>query len=414
MNNLKSNIFNKPRLELAELIENLDSESLEKAFSLNDKRVYEKLLGTGIIQTNNRILKAIELNKIFDALLLISNDAKWRFLRNITKGQLHAISRLASNYPDEKIIPLIESAPTRNLRIELISKFPIEKRNKYLSLINQVESEIEYLRTKSTDANNDLIAEKSRLIDELSEAISAKEQLLKDHENELLRKKEILQHDINRAHMQLAEIQQRTAAEEAMRKKREEDIDKKIAELNEANRIQVQQRIEVKVPEYVAAAVALLEKRENEYKKKASHWGVHGTIVLFIAIITTGLISFYGSGLFGENSDSMTWPILVFISFKGLIVLGVLGLWAKHAFSVSNAYMHEAIKRSDRAHAINFGKLYLEIYGNSVDRKELLDIFENWNITSESAFSKVSPDFEPKIIDKFSEVIKSLQGNNSK
>ena len=63
--------------------------------------------------------------------------------------------------------------------------------------------------------------------------------------------------------------------------------------------------------------------------------------------------------------------------------------------------------RSDRAHAITFGKLYLEIYGNTVDRKELLDIFENWNITSESAFSKANPSgFEPQIIDKLSELLK--------
>ncbi|MGK5059245.1 hypothetical protein ACQ4WY_20175 [Janthinobacterium sp. LB2P49] len=73
--------------------------------------------------------------------------------------------------------------------------------------------------------------------------------------------------------------------------------------------------------------------------------------------------------------------------------------------------MHESIKRSDRAHAINFGKLYLEIYGNSVDRKELIDIFENWNITSESAFSKANPSgFEPQISDKIDMIAKLING----
>ncbi|RPL58287.1 hypothetical protein IPC1353_25735 [Pseudomonas aeruginosa] len=100
---------------------------------------------------------------------------------------------------------------------------------------------------------------------------------------------------------------------------------------------------------------------------------------------------------------------MMFVSFKGLVVVGILGLWAKHAFSVSNAYMHEAIKRSDRAHAINFGKLYLEVYGNSVERKELIDIFENWNIASESAFSKMKADgFEPKVLDQLVEITKGL------
>lgn len=76
--------------------------------------------------------------------------------------------------------------------------------------------------------------------------------------------------------------------------------------------------------------------------------------------------------------------------------------------------MHEAIKRSDRTHAITFGKLYLEIYGNTVDRKELLDIFENWNITSESAFSKVSPpSFDPKIIDQLGDFLKLAERGKS-
>lgn len=146
-------------------------------------------------------------------------------------------------------------------------------------------------------------------------------------------------------------------------------------------------------------------------EKKAKHWSIHGSIVLALAIAGTIGISLYGY-VYGENLSNLAWQSLLFVSFKGLVVLGVLGLWAKHAFTVSNAYMHEAIKRADRAHAINFGKLYLEIYGNSVDRKELIDIFENWNIATESAFSKITTDgFEPKVLDKLVEVLKISDRN---
>lgn len=415
MENIKSSIIHSNRLEVAETIKRIDSHTLEQIFNHKEKGLIEKILNTGIIQANNKIFRTIDTTKLIDTLLGISNNIRWNFLKNISKSQLNQISKFAVNFPEEKILPLIESAPSRNMRIAIISEFPIEKREKYLNHINQIESEIEYLKSKSHYANNDLIAEKTRLIDELSEAIAAKEQLLKDYEKELRVKREILENEINHAQNKLAETLQRTAMEEEHRKQREVEIAKMMAELDEANRKQVQQRIEIKVPEYVTAAVKSLENRESEFKKKARQWGIHGTIVLIIAIIATSLISIYGSGVFDEEKSSeITWQMLVFISFKGLVVLGVLGLWAKHAFSVSNAYMHEAIKRSDRAHAINFGKLYLEIYGNAVDRKELLDIFENWNITSESAFSKVNSDFEPKILEKFSEVVKSIQGNTNK
>lgn len=182
----------------------------------------------------------------------------------------------------------------------------------------------------------------------------------------------------------------------------------RVSEFEELNRKQVQQRIELKVPEYVEAAVKGLEAKEALYRKKAFQWSIQGVIVLSVAIVSIIGISIYGAGV-GTPLADLPWQTLLFVSFKGLIVLSVLGLWAKHAFTVSNAYMHEAIKRSDRAHAINFGKLYLEIYGNAVERKELIDIFENWNIASESAFSKANPTgFEPEIIGKIESALKAF------
>lgn len=152
-----------------------------------------------------------------------------------------------------------------------------------------------------------------------------------------------------------------------------------------------------------------LDERETHYREKAFHWCIHGAIVLSMAIIFSLAFSLYGY-FYGESIVLLSWQALLFVSFKGLVVLGVLGLWARHAFAVSNAYMHEAIKRADRAHAINFGKLYLEIYGKSVDRRELIDIFENWNIATESAFSKIRNDgFDPKVLDKIESMLRSSE-----
>lgn len=186
-------------------------------------------------------------------------------------------------------------------------------------------------------------------------------------------------------------------------------LEDRLKKFEEEKAALVQERIEEKVPTYVTSAIKVLETSENSYKSKAWWWSLYGTVVLIVAIAATVTIALFGGGFIANEGKEVSWSLLMFISFKGLIVLGVLSLWAKHAFSVSNSYIHEAIKRSDRAHAINFGKLYLEIYGSTVERKELLDIFENWNIATESAFSKATPsEFDPKAFEKFVEVAKML------
>jgi len=293
-----------------------------------------------------------------------------------------------------------------------VTGLPIYMRSRWKDYIRASEEEVTYAKSSAVDANASLIEERKRLLDELSAAIGAKEKTLRSYEEEMQIKRAHIENDMASAQARLQSIEQFASQKEASLREKEAEITKRLAELDEAHRKQVQQRIELKVPEYVSAAVKVLDDRELLYRKKATLWGIHGTVVLVIAILATTAISLYGSGLLEVKAEAdISWQMLVFVSFKGLVVLGVLGLWAKHAFTVSSAYMHEAIKRSDRAHAINFGKLYLEIYGNSVDRKELLDIFENWNIASESAFAKIAPtDFEPKILEKLTEVLKVAGG----
>ncbi len=77
--------------------------------------------------------------------------------------------------------------------------------------------------------------------------------------------------------------------------------------------------------------------------------------------------------------------------------------------------MHESLKRSDRMHAINFGKLYLEVYGNDVSQNDMKSIFENWNLNSDSAFVKIQgPNFDPKVIDQATQMINAVSNATSK
>lgn len=73
----------------------------------------------------------------------------------------------------------------------------------------------------------------------------------------------------------------------------------------------------------------------------------------------------------------------------------------------SNDFTHEAIIVSNRAHAIQFGKLYLEIYVNTVERNEMQKIFENLNISSDTAFLKHKTNKSESV--KFDALLDSLK-----
>lgn len=342
-----------------------------------------------------------------DQLLRIFGRANTSSLSNLmkyfTEGRFGKFIDRADNDLVER---MIDSAPSDRIRVAVVKCLPAERRRRWLDYARSQKKSVENIRAVAESAKGSLLDERTRLLGDLDEAIKAREDVLRSFEDESRLKQAHYDRMVDEARQRLASLQDSILAQEEALKERENILALKVAEFEEANKRQVQQRIELKVPEFVTAALGVLELRENLYRKKALHWAIHGAVVLIVAIVSAIAISLFGY-LYGGPISDLGWQALVFVSFKGLVVMGVLGLWAKHAFNVSSAYMHEAIKRSDRAHAINFGKLYLEIYGNSVDRKELISVFENWNIASESAFSKVvAPGFEPKILDKISEIIK--------
>ena len=71
--------------------------------------------------------------------------------------------------------------------------------------------------------------------------------------------------------------------------------------------------------------------------------------------------------------------------------------------------MHESLKSSERQHAINFGKFYLESYGVDADWSQIKDAFEHWNISSNTAFCANSSDsFDPKNLESAASLIQAV------
>lgn len=404
MSDLAIELLSAPRNEWPEMIRTAEPLALHGLFASKNEEVIDIVFGAVDHQSLSRLLAVLDAPRVQHGLLTASPESVGHVLELIQGKQL---GKLLAGAPNQLLERLIDLAPSRDIRLKVARSLPADRQRQWLQLLADQERSISDLKRVREGAASSLLDERKRLLNELEQAIQERQELLGNLQSEELAKRAHYETLSEQAQARLAQLQKAVAERELALKEREAHLANRIAEFEEATRRQVQQRIEVKVPEYVAAAVRILETREMQYRKKAFAWGVHGTVLLIIAIVATVAVSLYGF-LYGESLSTLGWQAMIFVSFKGLIVLGVLGLWAKHAFTVSNAYMHEAIKRADRAHAINFGKLYLEVYGNSVERKELLDIFENWNIASESAFSKVSLDgFEPKILEKLTDVLKS-------
>lgn len=169
---------------------------------------------------------------------------------------------------------------------------------------------------------------------------------------------------------------------------REEALAKREQEISEENQKLLKQKVEQSLPGYIRKTQALLKAKERAFSKTGKNWSYVGIGCVLIAIYCGIFFTLYSFEFINSNQN-LEWKYLLINIFKGGLVVGVFLYIAQHAFNVSNAYVHESIQRSDKRHAINFGELFLKIYGSSLQRDELLKVFENWNISTDSAFKKI-------------------------
>ncbi|GAC11717.1 HNH endonuclease [Paraglaciecola chathamensis] len=166
--------------------------------------------------------------------------------------------------------------------------------------------------------------------------------------------------------------------------------------------------IEQKSGEYVNDALEVLETKENQYHTISRVWAVFGAISIAAGIV---ILSYLGIESFNilEQKGDVSLSFLVLITFKGLIVVGLFVALAKYSFSFSQSYMHESLKSSERQHAINFGKFYLESYGVDADWAQIREAFEHWNISSNTAFCANSSNyFDPKTLESAASLIQAV------
>lgn len=374
--------------EISKLVNHMTSVSLSRMLLNIDKEAFAHLFSESV---NLASIRKLVMSSNKSGLRRIAEEVPSNLIFHVHSSlNLDMASKLVSSLPHEK----------RNYINEIINKSKVVKGNNeehdyYLSeaygdnLSKNVVDRIKSLEERESilEKNiiikendfNDRVEKHRNVILTLEKDIASKSNVLKNKENEYI--------------------------------KAEFELKEKIRILQDEHQKQQQERIGIKFPEFVDVAVNELKSKGVLFEAKAFRWNIQGGIALGLSILSSVLVLVYGGYQFDSAAkENIDWPFFLFLILKGLIVVSLLCAWAKYAFNIANAYVHESLKRSDRMHAINFGKFFLEVYGNEVSQTEMRQIFENWNLNSDSAFTKIkNADFSPKTIEQATQFIDAIR-----
>ncbi|KDL60599.1 hypothetical protein [Klebsiella variicola] len=160
--------------------------------------------------------------------------------------------------------------------------------------------------------------------------------------------------------------------------------------------------------EFVSGAITELRDNETKYNNRSRFWLTGGSIISALIVLTACYLVFSMNAYMDLNVNrDLSWPTLFYYIGKGLIVLSSLTALAFYCFKQSNAYVHESLKQGERVHAIRFGELCLNLYGNKIDENQIKAVFEDWNINSSTAFLKPEKNETLDIPSNISNIIKS-------
>lgn len=176
-----------------------------------------------------------------------------------------------------------------------------------------------------------------------------------------------------------------------------------IASEYEEEKEQLRESIESEGYKYLDNIIA--ELRDKEKKNKYKSYGCY--IFSFLFLLGIMCYSLYRVSHFSNEifADNIKMQIIICIYFT--ILLGITLAISRFLFLMGKSFMVESIRNSDRAHAIGLGKLYLQLYRDNFEWKELKDVLQNWNIDSGSAF--ITLDSKDIVPVKLNDIVSSFK-----
>ncbi|MFK7602434.1 toll/interleukin-1 receptor domain-containing protein [Deinococcus sp. SM5_A1] len=163
--------------------------------------------------------------------------------------------------------------------------------------------------------------------------------------------------------------------------------------------------VKISSAKYVDKSLARLKSREKQERSLAHFWqGAGFALLLAGAYLSYMILNQSEQAIILEQGLAS----IVYISFKSLFVVALIIAGVKYAFDLLKAHMNESLKNSDRIHAISFGEFYLDAYGENANWEEIKEVFQHWNINSESYFTKLdSKNYEPDLLEKAIDLVKA-------
>ena len=124
------------------------------------------------------------------------------------------------------------------------------------------------------------------------------------------------------------------------------------------------------------------EHNEREKRNKFIGYVCYGLSFLFL--ISMLLFTLFHINRLFDADFHLEKAIAVGVSI--VIISAVIIALSRFFFLLGKSFMVESVRAYNRAHAMRFGKLYLQIYKENFDWTELKDVLKTWNIDSGSAF----------------------------
>ncbi|QJQ01113.1 hypothetical protein C798_12975 [Herbaspirillum rubrisubalbicans Os34] len=243
-------------------------------------------------------------------------------------------------------------------------------------------------------------AEYSQRIKDVEDSFSKRIHTIERRENEVKRQQD-------RFDKLLDEFHKERITFHAAVKEREEALTLGMAELESEKKRYLEEaakKIQQKSEKYVAQALVFLGTKEKRFHTYSAIWSCVGAGAIFLAV---GIAAWATVLFVPDHEAKISWQFLLFISLKGLILVGLSLALARYAFLFSSRYMKEALKNAERRHAIQFGAFYLDSYGGAADWTQVKEAFKDWNISLVSDGKNVLEEgnLDPTIGSSSSEII---------
>ncbi|MHA7846187.1 hypothetical protein [Serratia sp. D1N4] len=163
-----------------------------------------------------------------------------------------------------------------------------------------------------------------------------------------------------------------------------------------------QKRIDEKIPDYVIDVSQKLDDADIFFTRMSNYWSIGGILLAISAVISAFCTFIYGLEAISDLTK-LTPTSIAYTFIRGGLGIALLSWISYICFSNSRNYTHESILRKDRQHALTFGRLFLQIYGSTATKEDAINVFKDWNMSGDTAFSNKSkmPPNPLKYLDSF-------------